>query len=1348
MRIFFKQFTIAVLLGCFTAPLAGQRFTFRKHEVNDGLSENTVKAIIQDHQGFMWFGTKDGLNRFDGRDYKIFRFSASNPHSIGNNFIHALFQHSDGTIWVGTDYRLYLLNPLTEQFSLFDRATEDGVKIVSAITSICPEDEYVMWIGTRTQGVFRYDAKTSELVQFSTTTPVSPLKSDVVWQVYRDMSGTIWVGTRKGLSRYSKETKLFTTYEAGSETGLIDSEIMEIFEDSDGDLWLGTWSGGLARMTKATSTFKVWFHEDDPTYITHIRSIFEYEKNKLLIGSDDGLYLFNKTNGNYHRIDNPNDHYSLSDQNVYSIHRDREGGIWIGTYFGGVNYVSPNYSNIEHYYPNPSPHSMSGKAVSQFLEDEKGNLWIATEDGGLNYFDRKLGTFRTFHPSDSKGGISYHNIHSLLLDGHFLWVGTFSRGIDKLDLRTLTSKNYQHNPTDTNSINDNCVFALYKNRKGQILVGTPFGLNQYNPKSDNFTRISEVRSFVYNIKEDHQGSLWVATYGNGLYRLHHLTNRWINYRHDPNDTTTISHNKILKIYLDDIQRLWFATEGGGIFRYNYEQNNFTTINGSHGLPNNVVYGILDDKYGNIWASTNHGITRINPETLEIKNYTREDGLQSNQFNYRSSFKASDGTFFFGGVNGFNAFRPDMLRDNNYVPPVIITNVELLDVDTPHYPDLSQIITKKDEKRLVLKHNQASIRISFVSLSFQAQGKNKYTYFLENFNSRWISAGNQRNASYINLPPGNYRFRVKGSNNDGVWNTEGDYLDIKVLPPFWQSPGAYAIYLLLSLLLIFIAIKYITLLYRKRQRQRLEAYKAEKEKEMYASKINLFTNIAHEIRTPVSLIKAPLECIIKSGKELNYHWENLKVIERNTDRLLDLINQLLDFRKLEENGYRLNFLHTNISELVTDICYRFNPSAEQRNLRLHSSFPPETIYAYVDKEAITKIVSNLLTNALKFATCVIEVTLKDHKESGGFEVIVSDDGIGIAEEYYEKVFEPFYQINSTPIAAKKAGTGIGLALTRQLVDRHNGEIYILNNKPTGCSFIVRIPILKENPCIETPNRNSADDLCPSNFSNNNSNKLNIMVVEDNEELRVFIERNLGHEFNVFTSQNGEEALGLLEDQNIDLIISDIVMPIMDGIELVSKVKQNEQYCHIPIVLLSARTNLETKVEGLGCGADSYVDKPFSLEYLKAQVNSLLKNRQLVQEKFAKSPFFPSRNIAHNKRDEDFLKKLNLEIENNLSDTEFSIEKLSTALFMSRSNLQRKIKGLTALTPNDYIRVYRLKKSAKMLLDSNYRINEICYLVGFNSPSYFSKCFQKQFGVLPKDFAQTSISGESNHELSLC
>ena len=609
------------------------------------------------------------------------------------------------------------------------------------------------------------------------------------------------------------------------------------------------------------------------------------------------------------------------------------------------------------------------------------------------------------------------------------------------------------------------------------------------------------------------------------------------------------------------------------------------------------------------------------------------------------------------------------------------------------------------------------------------------YMMEGLDNKWTDIGTHRTVSFINLSPGKYVFRVKNSNNDGVWNEQGTSVQIAILPPFWKSFVAKIIYLFLFLSVTSFIIRYYIKKIKRKQQDKLDEFRKEKEREIYNSKIDFFTNMAHEIRTPISLIKAPLECIVNSGDGSPETKDNLSVIARNTDWLLELINQLLDFRKIEERNYNLEFIQVNVSQLLEDICYRFRSTAESRRLTLNLELPNEKIYAFLDKEAFTKIISNVLSNALKYAANIIDVKLSEETTPSGvfFEIIVCDDGVGVNEEMTERVFEPFFQIEEKNANGKQTGTGIGLAIAKQLVKRHDGDIFINKESKVGCTFVIRLPEALNGVDAEKENI-----LVKQKFTRLTDNRQivpdrdTVLVVEDNKDLRKFLLKNLSQEYHVVIASEGREALAKLENHNVNLIVSDIMMPELDGLELSKIIKQEEQFSHIPIILLSAKTNIQTKVEGLEYGADAYIEKPFSITYLKAQINSLIENRKKILEKFSRSPIIPYVTIAHTYRDRSFLDKLNEIIEQNMSNEQFSIEKLATSMSMSQSNLQRKIKGLSGMVPSEYINVIKLKKSAELLKSGKYRINEVCFLVGFNSPSYFTKCFQKQFDILPKDF----------------
>jgi signal transduction histidine kinase/ligand-binding sensor domain-containing protein/DNA-binding response OmpR family regulator len=1298
-------------------------FHFKKLQVVDGLSENAVFCTLQDVDGFMWFGTKDGLNRYDGSSFRVYQHQIGNKNSLGNNFIRSIAEKDEHNLYVGTDAGLYLMDKLTESFTKINRKASDHSFITSAVNALLVDRKGNLWIATMSQGIYQYFPKSAELKKVSVEN--FDLGASATWSVFEDKSGTVWAGTRAGLLRYNAQSYHFETIPTVFSEENSDNEILSIMEDNVGNLWLGTWSQGLRCYNKQSNTYTSFLNQKSK-YVTHIRSIFQYTEKQFLIGSDDGLYLFEITTGKSERIDIPQFKYSLSDQNVYSIARDKEGGIWIGTYFGGINYLNTALLSVETYYPDVLHGFLSGKAVSQFCEDSSGNIWIATEDGGLNYFNVK--TKLISQPVKT----SYHNTHALLLDGDNLWIGTFSRGIDVYNIKTKKLTNYRFKYGETSTINDDCIFSLYKTKSGDIYIGTPVGLNKFDKKKQAFIRIKEINSFIYDIQEDDLGNIWLASYGAGAIKFDSKLKLWIHYdktkKNDP-----IAGSKLIGIYTDSRRRLIFSSEGKGIFIYNIKKDSFQNISQADGLPNSVIYGVLDDPSGNLWLSSNKGLICVNTDQPEkFKLYDIENGLQSNQFNYKSAYKAKDGRFYFGGINGFNSFYPQELSKlkNQISPPVAITRLRLLDNSNEKLEQ--EIQTNLNKKKLIkLSHNTSSFTISFVSLSYISQSRNQYAYKLEGADATWTNAGNSKNVTYVNLPPGKYTFKVKASNNDGLWNDVGTEISIEILPPFWWSTTAKILYLLVALSLAYLLVRYYINRNRVRQKRHLENYKTEQETKSFKSKIEFFTTIAHEIRTPLSLISAPLEEIIYAGEGSQQTKSNLNIIEKNCDRLKVLINQLLDFRKMDATEYKLHPEKIDLIAYITEMHERFKKVAQKQKIQFELRLPKEKeLYVSSDLDALTKIIGNLLTNAIKFTHNKIILQLK-HSADGTFTVNVEDNGTGIPDEYKNLIFDPFYQIKSEQ---SNSGTGIGLSLVKHLSALLKGKITVKNGAHAGTIFSFTfediaeyLPELVQQPEIPPTD---GEFIIPIDDHTDQA----VLVVDDNADMTVFISNCLTGEYTVDTADDASIALKLLDEKNYSLIVSDIMMPGIDGISFVKKVKSDVNYSHIPVILLSAKIENSTKAEGLLSGADAFIEKPFSPIYLKAQIASLLKNRKNILESFNRSPLASYASLTTNKSDEYFINKLNEEIEKHIADEKFSVESLVDILNISRSNLQRKLKTISGYSPGDYLRNYRLKRACLLLLESGTRINEVAFSVGFSSASYFTKAFFKCYNMSPKEFIQ--------------
>lgn len=1312
---------LSTLLLCLSAVAQTEKpvqYYFKTLDVRNGLSQNTVYQILQDRTGFMWFGTKEGLNRYDGLTFRIYKKENS---ALGRNFITALHEDNKGNIWIGTDGGVYVYNPISDSFHAFSQTSDKGTQIKNYITQISEDENHNVWISAEEQGLFCYHPANDNLQHFLNT-------------VGKANINRFWINEDKCWIALYGDNLYFTSLKAG--------DILHPFKDKGGnesfkgDIVNCQVEGSYNRLYIASSNglteIDLTSGKTERLLDTYARTLQFKSDDELWIGTETGLYIYSLSENRLSHLTVPeqDDSYALSDNAIYSLCRDREDGMWIGSYFGGVNYYAHQYTYFEKVYPR-GEWSHFGRRVREICESNDGTLWIGTEDKGLFNYNPANGTITPFKHQDI-----YRNVHGLCLDGNYLWVGTFSRGLNRINLSSGQVKHYAKG-NGTNAFNANDAFSICRTNTGDIWIGSTSGLFKYNRDTDNFTQIPQLKNiFTYKILEDSDGKLWFATYAKGVFCYNPQNQSWHNYLYNEQDSTSLAYDKVISIYEDSKKRLWFMTLGGGFCRYNPDKDNFTRYNESQGFPGNTIYTMIEDKRGNLWLTSNYGLVCFNPETGNKHIYTTSNGLLSNQFNYQSSYKDKSGYIYLGTLSGMIIFNPETFVEDTFVPPVVITDFWLFNkrqTTNPSKPILEKSITYSDKIELESDQNFFSLQVA--ALSYRAPEMNKLEYMLEGFDKEWNIVRKDAIIAYSKLPYGNYRLHIKGSNSDEKWNETERILDIYICPPFYLTSWAYLIYAIIGLCLLIamtLSYKHRTL---RRQARAMESFEREKERELYTAKIEFFTNVAHEIRTPLTLIKSPLENVLASGAVNKEIKDDLEIMDLNTNRLLDLVNQLLDFRKTEAKGFQLNFIEYDVAELLHTTCKRFMPITRQKNLTLTVE-TPQKLSVSIDKEGMTKIISNLLTNATKYSEHYIHVHLSSEKEDT-WQLRIANDGPVIPTQMREEIFKPFVQYKDG-ITSPAPGTGIGLALARLLAELHGGTLRMDDTTEENC-FVLSLPLKHERTfSVSNENISSPTDIVSGKSEKEdeppatNHFRYTILVVEDNIDMQNFIIKQLASQYHIFTATNGVEALKVLEKEIVNLVISDIMMPEMDGMELCKYLKSELDYSHIPVILLTAKTTMQAKIAGMKLGADAYIEKPFSVEYLKVCITNLLDNREKLRTAFTHSPFVQTNSIAMTKADETFLKTLNGIVMENMENPDFGPDDMAALLHISRSSLNRKIKGILDMTPNDYIRLERLKKAAQLLKENNYKINEVCYMTGFNTPSYFAKCFQKQFGLLPKDF----------------
>ena len=1347
-----------------------------------------VRCMYQDSRGFIWIGRAADLRRYDGYNIVSYESQPGDTTSLSGNFIQCIFEDHNGTLWIGTlSDGLNKYNRYTNTFTRYQHDDNNPFSISSnRINAIFEDKEQYLWIAAGND-LNRFDRETNRFTCYKQNT-------GMINAINENESGMIFITTSGGLFVFDRDQERFIPFgEYYSNEDPFKNKKTKIFcRDRNHNAWIG--ADGLYQFSERSRTVNHYLINasgGDPVRSNTIQAICDVG-TFLWIGTEDGLYRFDKNEKHFTRFEHdPANYFSLFENNIFAILKDRSGCYWFSSYDKGINKRNSIRDCVKFYLPNPFDSRSIEDQIGAMCLSPSGKIWIGTRANGLFSFDKLTEKFRQYrHNPGDPNSLCDNWVHSVIEDTHgFVWIAT-GNGLNKFDPVTNRFIRYRNMSGDPNSLSHNRVQSLLETTDGSIYVGTDDGLNHIDPKSEKFTRYmpnpavptSISHQDILTLHEDTDLIIWIGTMGGGLNRFDPKTGQFRHYKNDPFNPYSISSNTVQAIYefpFENRPTLWIGTQGGGLCRFDKKTEQFYTYSQKDGLPANRVVQIISDLKGNLWLATVENITRFNPYSLDIKIFEWSSEMPINP---HTCVIDREGEIFFGGFHGMVRFFPDSLKDNTHVPQVVITefnvNNQPVQVDT--------VLTEK--KHLVLSYPENNLSFEFAALDYNRPEMNQYAYKMEGLDNDWVyTNARRRYAAYTYLDPGEYVFRIKASNNDGLWNEQGTSVHIIITPPWWKTSWAYTLYLFLGIGLLVGLWHFQTSRIKIRHQLEIEHIHAVKLHEIDRMRSRFFANISHEFRTPLTLILGPVEQML-SGKFRGNLQEQYQLILRNGRRLLRLINQLLDLSRLESGGMILQACEENIVKLIRRYVQAFESLAKRKGIHLTFEADRDTIPLFVDRDKIEKILNNLLSNAFKFTDeggniivrCGIRKADLDGEqkltkpgrpdrilqtEPMGQEppaeilrsqpnfvcISVTDTGTGIPSDRLARIFDRFYQVDDSQ-KRRFEGTGIGLALTRELVELHHGEIYVQSDLNKGSVFTLLLPMGKDHLKGEELGYDRTDiitsddiDEFEQDFSPAPSlSELQtvpskaklplILIAEDNPDMRAYMRSHLDQFYSVIEAVNGEKGWNAAIRYIPDLIISDVMMPEMDGIEFCTRIKTDERTSHIPVILLTARVESGDKIEGLETGADDYVVKPFVAGELLARIRNLIQQRRKLRERFYRESGLMVNSLAPGSVDADFLKRLFNIIIDKLPDADFKIERLADEIGMSRMTLHRKIIGLSGQSPGHFVRMVRLKRAAELLKNKSVNISEIAFAVGFESPANFARNFRRQFGVSPSKYAR--------------
>lgn len=1364
-----------LLLFCFyqfVSLFAIENIAFKHLGTKEGLSNSKINFITKDSQGFIWFGTTSGLNRYDGYTFKVFHRNSKDPNSLMDNYISHIQEDVNGGLWILTGRLGYVYyDPEKESFHPAELLLQSRYGINEIPSRLYIDKEKNIWCHKDSIGTYQYNIKNKFLL-FYPVGGENGLYNGVLCSVDEDENGIVYLydnGLIECLDRHSNQVISRNDYLTHNSCRSYNT--YSIFIDSDGDYWIYTKDNtGLWTYYVQEDLWKYSGMQSHSDYVLSnnlVADIIQDLNGQLWIATDHGgINIINKELHTIRYVTNdPFDERSIVQNSLICLYCDDDGIIWVGTYKRGVSYYNESIFKFKTDHLSDFSHIKNFTAdVNVIVEDKQANLWLGTNSSEVIRINRDAKKRSIYQHQPDKNSLSSNVIVSMLAANNGkVWLGTYQGGLNVFDGQTF--KHYRHQPDNPNSLANDNIWALAEGDNGFIWIGTlGSGLQSLDPETGIFTRYGEdqyefANDFILAICKGRDKNFYMST-ADGITVFTPSTGKLQKWTGNKKGTQSFSHQNINQIYEDSRGLLWIATQEG-LNIYDRRRDEIIIPVDDPLLNHEIIHAIVEDNNKNMWVTTSRGIFNIiinvDPKTgiytYHTYRYTEQDGLQNQEFNVRSIFKTFREEILVGGVQGLSLFDPENIQYNHIVPKVVFTTLHLFneEVKTDSVYNGNRILTKALNKssKIELEYRQNVFSISFSSMNYVLPEKTKYLYTLEGFNSGWLTADANK-VTYTNLAPGNYTLKVKAINSDGFSSDEASELRIVIRPPFWSSPIAYVLYGLLILGILILARRQIL----RRERNKYQLAKIEQEAqqkhEIDDMKLRFFTNISHELRTPLTLIISPLENILKRMENTEQK-QKLEMVHRNAMRLLTMVNQLLDFRKSDVKCHQLNLAQGDIVEFIRNISTSFTEYSEKKNIHLTFFSAISELSITFDEDKMGKIIMNLLSNAFKFTPqggrvdIYLNLLPSTDTEKEQLEIQISDTGVGVKDEDKERIFERFYQVQHTD-SHKVSGSGVGLHLVKEFVTLHEGTVTVHDNAGQGSVFIITIPIVRaqaeqvqdaeQEVSLKEENvlQHSVSIHTDIEEEKNTDERPTILIVDDNDDFRLFMKDSLKAEYIIKEASDGIQAWALIPSLQPDIIVSDVMMPEMDGNELCKLVKTDIRTSHIPLILLTARSAEEQKLQGLENGADDYITKPFNFDILNLRIKKLLQLRQKRQENFKGQMEVNPSEITITSLDEKLIKKAIQYVEDNISRCELSVEELSRELGMSRVHLYKKLLSITGKSPIEFIRIIRLKRAAQLLRESQQNVSEIAYQVGFNNPKYFSKYFKEEFGLLPSVYQE--------------